>query len=71
MDGPVSLIKAGYSSQIVLGTDTFIKTLLRSFGGEGYCRLTDDVVPTLTRIGISDTDIQAITVDNPGKLLSF
>lgn len=70
MAGLVALIKAGYSSQIVLGTDTFIKTLLRSYGGEGYCRLTDYVVPTLTRIGISDTDIRAITVDNPRRLLS-
>ncbi|MBU2512763.1 hypothetical protein KJ966_15610 [bacterium] len=33
------LIEAGYADQLVIGTDTFIKSLLRRCGREGYCRL--------------------------------
>ena len=47
MGGLVALLKAGYSRQIVLGTDTFIKILTRRGGGVGYCRLTHFVIPTL------------------------
>ncbi len=70
MAGLVALIKAGYSRQIVLGTDCFIKILLRNYGGEGYCRLTDYVIPTLSRLGIPDKDIQNLTIENPTRLLS-
>lgn len=71
MAGLVALIKEGYSRQIVLGTDTFMRLQLRSCGGEGYCRLTDYVIPTLLRVGISENDVQTITIDNPRRLLGF
>ena len=68
--GLVALIKSGYSSQIVLGTDIFIKILTRRYGGEGYCRLTNFVVPMLRQVEISETDIQKMTVDNPALILA-
>jgi phosphotriesterase-related protein len=70
MAGLVMLMQDGYSGQIVIGTDTFLKTLVRRFGGEGYCRLTDFVTPTLKQLGIPDSDIQKLTVDNPARLLA-
>jgi phosphotriesterase-related protein len=70
MAGLVALIQAGYAKQLVLGTDTFVKILLRRFGGEGYCRLTSFVVPTLTSVGISEDDIRQITVGNPARILA-
>ncbi len=66
----LSLLQAGYGRQIVLGTDTFLKILLRRGGGEGYRRLTDYVVPTLTALGASDYDVQLMTVTNPARLLA-
>ena len=45
--GLVALLRAGYAAQLVLGTDTFMKLLLRRYGGEGYGRLCSFVVPTL------------------------
>lgn len=68
--GLLALIKAGYASQIVLGTDTCMKMLLRRCGGEGYARLTNYVVPTLKAYDVSDVDIRQITVDNPARLLA-
>jgi len=68
--GLVALIKAGYSSQIVLGTDIFIKILTRRHGGEGYCRLTNYVVPSLRQMEIAESDIRKLTVENPARILS-
>jgi phosphotriesterase-related protein len=68
--GLVALLRAGYAAQLVLGTDTFMKLLLRRYGGEGYGRLCSFVVPTLERVGIAREDIQRLTVDNPARLLA-
>jgi phosphotriesterase-related protein len=68
--GLVALVDAGYSSQIVLGTDTFVRILTRRFGGAGYCRLTDYVVPTLKELGVSDHSIRQLTMANPARLLA-
>ena len=68
--GLVALIEAGYSSQIVLGTDTWLKIQLRRCGGDGYCRLTRYIVPTLKDVGVSDYDIRQMTVENPARLLA-
>lgn len=70
MAGLVKLIQAGYSEQLVIGTDTYLKILTRRFGGEGYCRLMNFVAPTLKQLGIPESDIQKLTVDNPARLLA-
>jgi len=70
LTGLVSLIKAGYSRQLVLGTDTFIKTCTRRYGGFGYCRLTEYVIPVLRELGVSDFDIRQLTLENPARLLA-
>jgi phosphotriesterase-related protein len=70
LGGLITLIKAGYSPQIVLGTDTYLKILTRRGGGEGYCRLTKSVTPALREVGVSDFDIRQMTVENPARLLA-
>jgi phosphotriesterase-related protein len=70
MGGLLALIKEGYSPQIVLGTDTFLKILTRRGGGFGYTRLTRFVIPTLRDVGVSDYDIRQMTVHNPARLLA-
>ena len=71
MAGLVGLINAGYSDQIVIGTDVFIKLMTRRYGGCGYSRLLNYVVPTLKKVGISDENVRKITIDNPARLLSM
>lgn len=70
LGGLVSLIKAGHASQIVLGTDVYLKILTRRYGGEGYCRLTDFVIPSLRQAGIDEFDVKRMTVENPARILS-
>jgi len=72
----LALIKEGYSTQLLLGTDTFLKIQTRRFGGEGYARLTRSVIPFLkTKLSVfscvSDFDIRQMTVENPARLLSY
>lgn len=69
--GLVKLIKEGYSSQLTLGTDTFLKILTRRGGGEGYCHITRFVLPTLRRLEVSEYDIFQMTVQMPARLLSI
>ncbi len=71
MAGLVKLIQGGYARQLVVGTDTFVKILLRRFGGDGYCRLTSFVAPSLASAGVSQEEIQQITVDNPKRILAY
>jgi phosphotriesterase-related protein len=71
MAGLVRLIREGYTPQLVLGTDTFIRILLRRFGGDGYCRLTSFVVPSLRSVGASEHEIRQITIENPARILSY
>jgi phosphotriesterase-related protein len=71
MAAVVALIKEGYSSQIVLGTDVGVKTQVRRYGGYGYAHLTNFVEPTLREVDVSDNDIRLMTVENPRKLLAF
>lgn len=70
MGALISLINSGYASQLIVGTDTFLKFSLRRFGGEGYCRLTKYVIPLLNEMGISERHINMITIENPRRLLS-
>jgi phosphotriesterase-related protein len=69
--GLAALIKQGYAGQICLGHDVFTKLNTRRGGGEGYTRIHNFIVPTLRRSGVSDEDIQMMTVENPARLLAY
>jgi phosphotriesterase-related protein len=69
--GMVELMGKGYTGQIVVGTDTFVKILLKHYGGEGYCRLTRFVVPSLRSASVPESDIQQVTMDNPASILAY
>ena len=71
MAGLVRLIQEGHARQLVLGTDTFVKILLRRFGGDGYCRLTNFVVPSLESVGVGAQEIRQITVDHPARIRAY
>ncbi len=64
------LCELGYSSQVVLATDTFLKILTRRFGGGGYAYLTTNVLPMLTKVGVSKESLDQMTIENPARLLS-
>jgi phosphotriesterase-related protein len=70
IDAIATLVDEGYSAQLVLGCDVFIKTQHRRFGGMGYEHLPRRIAPLLReRGGIASDDIRRILVDNPRRLL--
>lgn len=63
-----TLIKEGYSKQIVLGSDVGQVLYFRKYGGAGFVRISEFVIPMLKAVGVSETDISNITINNPARL---
>lgn len=71
MSGLVSVINAGYASQIVIGNDCCGKIMLRRTGGEGLCRMLWYTLPMLRDVaGVSDYALRKIFYQNPARILS-
>lgn len=60
-----------HNTLFLMGHDAFTKSATRRGGGEGFTRIPSFVVPTLRRSGVSDDDLNRITVANPAHLLAF
>jgi phosphotriesterase-related protein len=69
--GIIQLLERGYEDQIVVGTDIFMRLMTRRYGGHGYVRLNNYVVPTLKSLGVSEAAIEKMTVKSPARLLAF
>ena len=69
LKGLVELIRLGYKDQIVLGNDVYQKIMTRSYGGHGYARIIDYVMPALLGYGIDKKTLDTIFINNPAKLL--
>jgi phosphotriesterase-related protein len=64
-------IEMGNLSQIIVSQDVAFKTSLVQYGGWGYAHILRDLVPFMRKAGISETDLHAIFVENPARLLAF
>ena len=62
---------AGYCERVVIGQDICTKHRLVSYGGHGYGHILENIVPKMRRKGFSEDAIEAITVDNPARILAF
>jgi len=67
----MQLIDKGYLKQILISTDTAMKTRLVAYGGPGYAHIPENVIPLMRAKGMTEDAINAITVDNPRRLLTF
>jgi phosphotriesterase-related protein len=63
------LIDAGFLNQIVLGCDVCLKMQLIRYGGWGYAHLAENVPSLMLAHGISESEVEAMLVDNPRTLL--
>lgn len=66
----VRLIEAGYTDQILLSHDVCLRSHLAAYGGCGFTFIAKEFLGQLARRGMSSADLQAITVDNPARVLS-
>ena len=62
---------AGYGDRVVLGQDIFTKHRLTAYGGHGYGHILRNLVPRMLRRGFTDSEVRAMTVDNPARILAL
>ena len=65
------LIVEGYGEKIVIAHDIYSKHRLTRYGGHGYGHILENVVPRMRQKGFAESDIEAITVTNPARVLAF
>jgi phosphotriesterase-related protein len=64
------LVSRGHGEQLLFSQDVCLKTDLRKYGGVGYAHALDHVVPSLRAIGVAESAIRKILVDNPARALA-
>ena len=64
------LVERGYAGQIVFGHDCVGALSGVQHGGHGMTRFLAYGIPRLRELGVSQTDIDQITVRNPARMLS-
>jgi phosphotriesterase-related protein len=67
----VELIGRGHRDRILLSTDVGKRGALRSYGGQGYDHVITGFLPLLRDRGLSQDDIDAMTINNPRRLFTF
>lgn len=65
-----ALVGRGSGSQVLISQDICHKTNLLAYGGEGYSHILTNVLPMMVRRGLSEADVQQITIDNPARALA-
>ncbi len=65
------LLGRGHADRIFLSQDVCNDSQLKAFGGNGYSYLTESFLPRLRAAGVSDAEIETITVSNPRRLLTI
>jgi len=63
------LVDVGYVDRILLSQDVCLKTYTRRYGGRGYDHILRTIVPMLRRIGLADTEINHMMIQNPARVL--
>jgi len=66
-----NLIAGGYADRIIVGHDIYSKHRLVTYGGHGYAHFLQNIVPKMEARGFAREHIDAITVENPRRLLTF
>ncbi|MEO5885889.1 MAG: phosphotriesterase-related protein [Candidatus Limnocylindrales bacterium] len=65
------LLSRGHLDRILLSQDVCHDAQLRRYDGHGYTYLARTFVPRLRQAGVSEAEIEAITVTNPRRLLTI
>ena len=66
-----ALIDHGHLDQIVISHDICQKPRLQTFGGHGYSHIYRNIIPMMRQRAFSDSEIDAILVRTPKRLLTF
>ena len=67
----IRLIELGHLNQILIATDTAMKSRLTAYGGPGYAHIPENVIPWMRAKGMSEETIRTVSEENPKRLLTF
>ncbi len=67
----LELLHRGHIERVLLSQDVCHNSQLRHFEGNGYTHLQLTFLPRLRAAGVSDAEIDRITIDNPRRLLTI
>ena len=65
-----ALVAEGFADRILLSTDTCRLSQLHASGGRGFDYLFTDIMPGLLQVGLTQQQIDQITVKNPARMLT-
>lgn len=65
------LVDEGYEDMMVMSHDIHRKCQLMKYGGNGYSHILLNVIPKMLLKGITQAQIDKMTIDNPKKWLTF
>ena len=65
-----ALVREGFADRLLLSTDTCRLSQLHRFGGRGFEYLFTTVLPGLQHTGLSEAQIDQMTVINPARMLT-
>jgi phosphotriesterase-related protein len=66
-----ALLSRGHVDRILLSQDVCHDSQLSCYGGNGYTYLADTFLPRLRSAGVSEIEIETMTVANPRRLLTI
>jgi phosphotriesterase-related protein len=66
-----ALLARGHAERILLSQDVCHDSQLTRYGGNGYTYLAETFLPRLRMAGVSDDEIQTVTIHNPRRLLTI
>jgi predicted metal-dependent phosphotriesterase family hydrolase len=69
--GLLKLIEAGHAEHILLSQDVCHDSQMAAYDGHGYTYLAETFLPRLQALGVDDTIVRTLTVDNPRRLLTL
>lgn len=64
-------VEDGYTDQLLLSQDIFLKYLLRRYGGHGYAHILRNVLPMFEGAGVPDAAVERVLTENPQRMLTF
>ncbi len=65
------MLERGYGDRVFLSQDVCDNSQLVFYGGNGYTYLQETFLPRLRERGVSEAEIERITVDNPRRILTI
>jgi phosphotriesterase-related protein len=68
--GVVTLLEKGHGKRILLSHDVWHKLRLKRYGGDGYDHLLTNVKKIFSFLGVSETTVRELMVDNPRRYLT-